>query len=122
MCIYRTKYLLPRKHHKSWAAKYICWLNKVFASGLAGSSGARQLLAYFKYLKIIFNKKKGGNEPERESSPRVFARRCPGNKHCLQRGRAGGSTAVGSARGNGGVSISAHPLMPAQESRTPLTL
>lgn len=51
----------------------------------------------------------------RESSRPVFARRCPGNKHCLQRGRAGGSIALGSAHATGG-------SPPAQESRAPLTL
>lgn len=55
----------------------------------------------------------------RESSPPVFARRCPGNKPCLQRGRAGGSTAVGSAHGGGGLHP---PPVPAQGSRAPLTL
>lgn len=79
----------------------ICWLNKFFAGGLTGCFGAGQLLAYFKFLKIIFNKKKG-EIGSGESSPPIFDGRCSGNERCpvragLEEARPWGQPMVGAS-------------------------
>lgn len=67
----------------------IRWLSKFFTAKLTGSFGAGQPLAYFKFLKIILNKKREKAARERESSPPVFERCCFGNERYPVPGRAG---------------------------------
>lgn len=98
----------------------ICWLNKFFAGGLTGCFGAGQLLAYFKFLKIIFNKKRG--KSARERALLLFLTGAALGMSTAQSGqagrvgsagRAGGSPAVGSAHGGELLSISPRCAWPA---------
>lgn len=99
----------------------ICWLNKFFAGGLTGCFGAGQLLAYFKFLKIIFNKKRG--KSARERALLLFLTGAALGMSTAQSGqagrvgsagRAGGSPAVGSAHGGELLSISPRCAWPAR--------
>jgi len=55
--VYCIKYMLARRQLKSWLQN-TCWLKKFLAGALTGYFVAGQLLAYFKFLKIIFNEKR----------------------------------------------------------------
>lgn len=90
----------------------IRWLNTFFAGALTGHFGAWQLLAYFKFLKLTFNKKRG-NQPERELSS-CFGQALlwePALPSPAGQGaaRAGGRLAVGGSHGRGLLSIP-HPM------------
>lgn len=99
----------------------ICWLNKFFTGGLTGCFGAGQLLAYFKFLKIIFNKKRG--KSARERALLLFLTGAALGMSTAQSGRAGrvgsagragGSPPVGSTHGGELLSISPRCAWPAQ--------